>query len=998
MTKSKEKRFEQEKKEQANLMNSLFDSEYYYQMYSEVREMGMDAFVHYDFFGWQEFKNPSIKFDTLKYLNENKDVKEGGMNPLVHYVVFGYKEGREAYIVGERVETKKINEESQLQVESSETSLPEQTKKEQDLLLESLFDAEYYKEMYPEVCGTEAFEHYDTFGWKVFKNPSHKFDTKKYLDENEDVREAGMNPLIHYITFGYIEEREVYAVCNSEGDVESNEKTENTNVNISSDMISSEYNTDSTDVIASIKRDKAKLAIENDFLLNFLFDEEYYLAENSDLKEADISLYEHFINYGWKENRNPSAYFNVNRYLEMHEDAKNMGINPLIHYVNYGRDLGYKLSTPTPPQDRFFSGYSELNVMHAGGSTAPEYAPCILAPVIKNDDAPKVIAFYLPQFHPFKENDAWWGKGFTEWTNVAKAIPQFEGHYQPRLPSDLGYYDLRLTEVMEEQVKMASAHGVDGFCFHYYWFAGHRLMERPLEQYLAEKENLDFPFSLCWANENWTRRWDGSEHDILMAQKHSKEDNEAVFYDLLRYFKDERYITVEGKPVLVIYRPDIIPDINGLASQLRALAVKEGFPGLHLVATNAFGFDQHKEVGFDAIVEFPPHNVQAGTIGNKVTLLNDEFSGNIFEYNDIADYSLARLHDMDKEVASSYYPTVMTGWDNSARKPGKGHVFHNATPAKFQRWLEGDYRWSQESHPEGAKFVFINAWNEWAEGTYLEPDKKFGYAYLNAIRSTINEVLIDAKKLTDFALTVNAKKQSDSVIVAHVFYEDLVDEICDTILEAKKYKQLDVAISIPNSFSLRKARQLVKLLKPVKLVVSENRGRDVWPFLQTLTVLKGMNYKYGCKIHSKKSTHLAKGDKWRQSMCKGLISREALDLALNKLAEADTIGIVAPSTFMFELKDDALRDNLPNLDKLSSIYDCVINSSLPFVGGTMFWFNFKMISSLMTPLANRELFGPELGAIDGTIAHAYERFIPSIAAGNGFIIDEYEIPDLFTPY
>lgn len=864
-----------------------------------------------------------------------------------------------------------------------------QEKQENTKLKEFLVNAEYYYKEYPEVrdTGLDAIEHYETLGWREHKNPSIKFDTARYLNTHQDVKKSGVNPLTHYITHGYLERREVHAVnedeqlsqlvVNIEGQVTANVEEEN-HVNL--------------------EQVREESVIESECLLDFLFDEEYYLAENPDIKEAGVNAYEHFTSFGWKEGRNPSVHFNVEQYLQLNKDIKEAGINPLLHYANYGRHEGRKLTTSTPPKERFFDAYTTLNVMHAGGSTAPMYAPSINSPIFTEKDTPKVIAFYLPQYHPFKENDEWWGKGFTEWTNVAKAVPQFEDHYQPRLPSDLGYYDLRLPEVMKEQTEMAAAHGIGGFCFHYYWFAGHRLMERPIEQYLAEKDNINFPFCLCWANENWTRRWDGSENDILMAQEHSEEDNEAVFYDLLRHFKDERYIKVDGKPMLVIYRPDIIPNINELSAQLRQLAIKEGLPGLHLVATNAFGFDRHKEVGFDAIVEFPPHNVIADGINTSVTLLNDNFSGHIFEYDDVVQYSLDRLHSMEEDVASVYYPTVMTGWDNSARKPGKGNVFHNATPAKFQSWFEGDYRWSQKSHPQGAKFVFVNAWNEWAEGTYLEPDKKYGYAYLNAVRSTINEVLIDAKQLNKFAARVTAKKQSDSVVVAHVFYEDLVDEICDEIIAAKKYKQLDVVISIPVSFSLSAAKLLVKRLKPVKLVVSENRGRDVWPFLQTLTALKDMNYKYGCKIHSKKSTHIAKGSEWRRSIYSGLLSESAMSQFEHLAENNEQLAISAPNDFMHKLEGASLIDNVDNFKRLLSIYDFDSENYQPFVAGTMFWFSFDWAEGLESELVNRELFGPELGAIDGTIAHGFERFFTTHALNLGYKVLEYRVVVDYVPY
>lgn len=728
------------------------------------------------------------------------------------------------------------------------------------------------------------------------------------------------------------------------------------------------------------------------------FDEAYYLEQYPDIKEAPISPFEHYLNYGWCEGRNPSPHFDTANYLSEYADVAESGMNPLYHYVVWGQHEGRSTCTNQMSVVADNDVYQTLQRVHVDGGRSPDYAPRINAPVLKDEHDPKVIAFYLPQFHPFKENNEWWGKGFTEWSNVAKTIPQFKGHYQPRLPSDLGYYDLRLPEVMAEQIDMAKNHGVDGFCFHYYWFAGHRLMERPIEQYLEHKENLDFPFCLCWANENWSRRWDGSENDILIAQEHSEEDNEAAFYDLLRHFKDKRYIRVEDKPFIVIYRPDIIPNIKGLTEQWRRLAKKEGLKGLHLVATNSFGFTNYKELGFDAIVEFPPHGVAAGNINAKLEFYNGEFSGNVYDYQEVVNFSLDRLEMQKNEQASAgYYPTVMTEWDNSARKPGKGNVFFGATPAKFHGWLSGCYEWSKQVHPKESRFVFVNAWNEWAEGTYLEPDKKYGYAYLNAVRSAINEAHEGNSALQKLAQKTHYPKKSDTVVVAHVFYEDLVDEISDHIQNARKEISLDVAISIPKTFSESAAKKLVKRLKPVALIVSENRGRDVWPFIQTIDAIKDFDYKYGLKIHSKKSTHLKDGVKWRKSIYQGLLGKEYLQTALNKLDNVG-VGIVSPDVLLYKLEGDTVRDNIIPLKSLERIYNCPLSDSVPFVAGTMFWFNFPMITKILNRDVNKDLFGPELGAIDGTVAHSFERFIPSIADMYEFKTEGYATSALYTPY
>lgn len=746
--------------------------------------------------------------------------------------------------------------------------------------------------------------------------------------------------------------------------------------------------------------DQEKYSLELCELTQTYFDEKYYIDNYPDVAEASISPFEHYLNYGWTEGRNPSESFNSYLYLNENPDVADSGLNPLYHYVVWGQYEGRAASKNEINTVVNNECYQSMQRVHIDGGRSPDYAPRIEAEVCKSENDPKVVAFYLPQFHPFKENNEWWGKGFTEWSNVAKAIPQFEGHYQPRLPSDLGYYDLRIPEVMKEQIEMAKLHGVDAFCFHYYWFAGHRLMERPIEQYLENADTLDFPFCLCWANENWSRRWDGSENDILIAQEHSEEDNKAVFYDLLRHFKDKRYLTVNGKPFIVIYRPDIIPNIQELTKQWRVLAEKEGLPGLHMVATNSFGFSDYAALGFDGLVEFPPHNVIAGGINSKLDFYNEDFQGTVYNYQDVVDFSLNRLEcQAQDEESKAYYPTVMTAWDNSARKPGKGNVFHDASPSKFQNWLSGCYDWSKRTHPQGAQFVFVNAWNEWAEGTYLEPDKKYGYAYLNAVRSTINE---HAKKKNDLAKLASVSshaKNSDVIAVIHVFYEDLVDDIVYHITNSRKVCNLDVAISLPDTFSAHAAEKLIDALKPVQVNICENRGRDVWPFIQTMRNIQHLNYKYGIKIHSKKSTHLAKGSSWRDSIYTGLLSESALRVVSDIFKNDKSVGIVSPKSFLYPLSGDTAVNNVKPLEILADIFNCTINYDSHFVAGTMFWFNYDFIcQSLLNSKVDRELFGPELGAIDGTIAHAFERFIPSLVKSAGLKVESYEINGLYTPY
>lgn len=342
----------------------------------------------------------------------------------------------------------------------------------------------------------------------------------------------------------------------------------------------------------------------------------------------------------------------------------------------------------------------------------------------------KLIAYYLPQFHPIPENNAWWGEGFTEWRNVVRAFPNFEGHYQPRIPGELGFYDLRSVDVMRRQVELAKLYGISAFCFHFYWFGGKTLLELPVRNYLENKD-VDLPFCLCWANENWSRRWDGSEHEVLIAQRHSPEDDEAFLRHVERYFRDDRYLKVDGKPVLTVYRPSILPDARATTDRWRRLAEEMGYPGLYLIATNAFAFKKYAELGFDALSEFPPHHVVAPNVQAHFELTTLRTGWRVRLYEDVVASELVR-----DPGPGRIHPGIMMAWDNSARRPKAGEIIHGSTPALFKQWLRHCFTRAR-ANPDDQQFVFINAWNEWAEGTYLEPDKRFGYAFLNACAEEI---------------------------------------------------------------------------------------------------------------------------------------------------------------------------------------------------------------------------------------------------------------------
>jgi lipopolysaccharide biosynthesis protein len=353
------------------------------------------------------------------------------------------------------------------------------------------------------------------------------------------------------------------------------------------------------------------------------------------------------------------------------------------------------------------------------------------------------LAIYLPQFHPIPENDLWWEKGFTEWTNVTRAQPRFKGHYQPHLPADLGFYDLRLEESRVAQAEMAKQFGIYGFCYYHYWFNGRRILERPFNEVLKSGKP-NFPFCLCWANENWSRTWDGADKELLLKQEHNFEDDENHLRYLCSAFKDERYIRVDGKPVFIIYRTQLFPDIKHTAAIWRRVAEEEGLPGLYLCAVERYKSNEEPETfGFDAAIEFQPDNFflperKWGTIYEKLFY---RFKRQVLPYshNFVYEYSEV-MSNMLLKPAANYkrFPGITPAWDNSPRKKKDATIFVNATPELYHSWLE---QILSNFHPYSKEenFIFINAWNEWAEGNHLEPCQKWGRSYLEVTKELINK-------------------------------------------------------------------------------------------------------------------------------------------------------------------------------------------------------------------------------------------------------------------
>jgi glycosyltransferase involved in cell wall biosynthesis len=566
-----------------------------------------------------------------------------------------------------------------------------------------LFDEAWYRVHYGIRDEVDTLGDWCERGWKTGRQPNFCFQPDWYIAQDKDLVPHGVSALLHYIQRGEAEGRSPSPLFDP-----------------------SWYRQ-----IYAPPADELCLAhylrLRSTGTVNPLagFDVAFYLATNADVAEARSDPYEHFLEWGFKEDRDPSPDFDTafyrRRYLRDQPD-----INPLLDYRDrqrrelvFSRRPMHELTIP-----------AEMRRFTRPGEHFEEFQP--LPP-----RAPRramVLAYYLPQFHATRENDAWWGRGFTEWTNLTRGIPRFGGHYQPRTPRDLGFYDLNDPATMRRQIDMAKSAGLGGFIFYFYWFNGGRLLDGPVERFLADPA-LDMPFCLMWANENWTRRWDGLESEVLISQDYLRSDDEALIRCFARHFADPRYIRLQGRPVLMIYRPSLIPDAAGKIAHWRGMFERIAGEYPLIVMAQGFGATDPREYGLDGAVEFPPHKLCADlpSIAEDLVWFDPDAQGRIVRFSDAVQRSL--------EEAIPPYPLIKTacpGWDNDARREGQGMVVHGATPAVFESWLRALIDQACVTPFFGQPIVCINAWNEWAEGAYLEPDMHFGSAFLNAAGRAIS--------------------------------------------------------------------------------------------------------------------------------------------------------------------------------------------------------------------------------------------------------------------
>lgn len=589
----------------------------------------------------------------------------------------------------------------------------------------------------------------------------------------------------------------------------------------------------------------------------------------------------------------------------------------------------------------------------------------------------KVICFYLPQFHPFPENDKWWGSGFTEWTNVKPALPQYKEHYQPHVPhKDIGYYSLLDKETQKKQIELAQQYGIEGFCYYLYWFSGKRLMETPLDNML-EDTSLNFPFCVCWANENWSRRWDGLDQDILIAQEYSNDDDINFIEHVSKYLKDKRYIRINGKPLLVIYRPNLFPDMKATVKRWRMWCKDNGIGDIYLAYPQSFEVKNPVEYDFDAAIEFPPNNSNPPVITKEINSVNPDFQGVIYDWRILLERS-----DNYTYIDYKLFRSATPSWDNTARKKNKGIIFEKSCPKLFEKYLLNAFSETiiqRENSDE--KLVFVNAWNEWAEGAHLEPDQKYGYAWLQAVQNA--------------HLMLKAIRDIKFGIVIHAFYPDVLEEILIHLNWAKSFnKNLKLYVTTPFEEEFIVNKILKESGFDYELLPCENKGRDVLPFLKILSSVRRDNVSYFLKIHTKRSLHRHNGELWRQYIYKQLLSKSGVVSALYAFLTKDKLGLISPDNHLLKLSD-YLGSNKFLLQAFCQETGIQFNQlkDYDFIAGTMFFARTEVFDYLKNLDLEKINFDEEKGQIDGTLAHVCERYFGILAMEQGYSMEEINITE-----
>jgi lipopolysaccharide biosynthesis protein len=685
------------------------------------------------------------------------------------------------------------------------------------------------------------------------------------------------------------------------------------------------------------------------------FNYNYYIAKYWKSIPPEEDAYYYYLTKGWKLEHAPSQRFShmflesLTRSFEGKDEC-----SPLEKILKYNYPSSLMLNSMVDAVEPTKSNY------YTNCKLDPAGEPLVYKLL---ETTPAVHAFYLTQYHPVSENDSNWGKNFTEWSNASKALPYFIGHHQPKLPLE-GFYDLRINENLHNQAKTAKEFGIEAFCFYFYWFQGKRILEKPLNSFLKNSCETQ-KFTVLWANENWTRNWDGQDDDIILSQSYGEDDCDRFCADIIPYLTHPRYFCVEGKPLLYIYRPSSIPNayqwIAKLKNHFKSSQNRELLVGI----VQYLPFDKLAGIyNADLVLQFPPNGFSKMALATPPPKIQRE----AINEHLILDYNSMIEENQSLEYPGEVIRTSFPAWDNSPRKKAGWATFLGADPTSFQAWVTNNLRSAKLDNSLG--ITMINAWNEWAEGASLEPDRLHGYEYLHAVRDARLHYALDVQCL-------KWRADHSKAIIAHVYYDDSVERVINKL---KPYINMcDIYITThPRGVTIRAAKILAHIPR-ARIFISANRGRDVRPFLALINTFHDLNIKYNyiCKIHGKASQHRLDGLEWFNNVTEKLLpidEHKQMDL-LQFLDNHDVskFGLLAPSGHMLNFKE-YLGGNQFWTSKLQEYFASEEVSITPtvFIAGTMFWAGKSFCEKLVNHFT-LDLFEEECGQLDETLAHSYER-------------------------
>jgi lipopolysaccharide biosynthesis protein len=602
-----------------------------------------------------------------------------------------------------------------------------------------------------------------------------------------------------------------------------------------------------------------------------------------------------------------------------------------------------------------------------------------------------LIAFYLPQLYPDPDNDKRWGRGGTEWISVVQAKPQFPGHYQPHLPADLGFYDLRNEQVIEQQVELARRHGIGGFCILDHWSAeGRRLFGQPLD-ILYRRKDIDFKFCLCWSGDR--SRPEAHVDPVLSSQSATQ-----YIDDALRYMDDPRYLRVGGRPIIVVQQIGLLPNSRATLEHWRERAQERIGTGLFLVGPANFNPNTHPvQLGLDAVLDCPPHGIVTDEITDKIVPFSSSFTGRVDEYIRVIAPARRQLASYECPVIPSVFP----GKDDTARHGGQGHCYIRTEPRLYGYWLAEAVLHAVDKPVDGESLVFIDAWNDWAGGAHLEPDQRYGHAFLQmsaeALRpylplQTVSSGNKAAARARASLAPEKDKSKTRVASIIHAFYPDALEELLSSIPEEARE---GIFITLPEDPPAALLSVIAKKLQNPRLYFYPNWGRDIRPFLGVLQTVRAHGYAYFVKVHTKKSTHRLDGDEWRSSLISPLLEllrEKQLQKFLDENAE---IALVAGETHLLNAYSYiGGAGNIAWLRRLCLEFDIrPPEEDFHFAAGSMFAGRVSSFLPIATHPFLADAFENEAGQMDGTLAHALERFFGLFVKAKGQMIAGARLAD-----